>query len=84
MHALSRNVRISLKLATISAYVSIFHFVLKKSVKFGQNRENRDKTKFGAHFPAKHNDYDRIHVVTLHYERKFAKCSNFGPFFATI
>ena len=65
-HVLSENVKINLKLAVIFAHVSIFLCVVKKSGKIGQNQE---KIKFGAQFPPKHDNYDRIHQITLHYKR---------------
>ena len=69
MHVLSVNIKINLKIATIFAYVSIFLCVVKKCGKIGQNQENRDKIKFGAYFPSKHDAYDRMHQITLHYKR---------------
>ena len=68
-HLLFVNIKINLRLALIFAHVSIFLCVVKKSGKIGQNQENREKIKFGAHFPPKHNNCDRMHQITLHYKR---------------
>ena len=43
--------------------------MVKKSGKIGQNQENRDKIKYGAYFPSKHDIYDRMHQMTQHYNR---------------
>ena len=68
-HVLSVKIKINLRLAVIFAHVSIILCVVKKNGKIGQNQENRDKIKFGAHFTSKHDHYDRMHQITLHYKR---------------
>ena len=69
MYLLSKNVNIELKLAIIFSHVIIFHFVVKENGKIGQNQENRGKNKFGAQFPSKHENYDKMHQMTLHCKR---------------
>ena len=54
-------------MAIIFAHGSIFLCVVKKSGKIGQNQENHHEITFGAHFPSKHDTYDRMHQITLHY-----------------
>ena len=61
--------KINLKLTISFGHVSIFFCVVKKSGKICRSRENRDKIKFGAQFPSKHDNHDRMHQITLHYKR---------------
>ena len=68
-HVLSINVKISLKLAINFAHIGIFQCVVKKSGKIDQNLENGDEIKFGAQFPTKHDNHDRIHQIALRYKR---------------
>ena len=71
-------------MALIFAHVSIFLCVVKKSGKIGQNQENRDKIKFGQHFPSKHKNCDRMHQITLHYKRNLQNIQIMFLFFAII
>ena len=66
---LSVNIKIDLKIGTIFAYVSIFLCVVKKNGKIGKNQKNRDRIKFGIHFPSKRDTCDRMNQITLHYKR---------------
>ena len=74
--------KIYLKIAIVFAHVSIFLCVVKKSGKIGQNQENGDKIKFGAHFPSKHDTCDASNNTT--FQEKFARYSTSAPFFAII
>ena len=72
------DIKINLRLAIIFAHISIFLCVIKKGGKIGQYQENRDKIRFGAHFPSSHDDCDRMHQITLHYERNLQKFAFFA------
>ena len=43
--------------------------MVKKCNKVGQNRDNHDMNKFGAQFPAKHDNNYGIHQMTINYKR---------------
>ena len=62
------NIPIDTKLAIIVSYVSVVLFVVKRIGKIEQNQAKCDIIKFGAIFPSKHENYDRLpgNTKTLH------------------